>query len=366
MENRESITAQARDKTLDRLRGFAMLWVIVVHVLYWGNYFACESFNLFKSFCLFEMPLFFFITGASNSFGKPSGYFRFVYKRFCRILIPYWVFAVICAVFSIAKYHIAGMDTLKILTSWVLPVDRQISSIPRIKWALWFIPVYLCVVMLIPALKRMKQSRWRFVFVLILIAVFAVICLLHMGWVQNVAFYSFWTYAGLFYPEIKTALKRKHARKYFWLILLLGIFSVCALHIFAKQPLDMQHNKFPPNMMFLTFSFMVMPPILLGMPFLDKIFVHIQNWKFFGKIFDLFSTRSMTIYLYQPFAFDLAIPIVDALIPGNSAIASAGKALLCLMATLVICAGFAVIFGGVEKIGTSPRKNIDRKRLPKR
>ena len=60
----------SRDKTIDRLRGFAMLWVIVVHVLYWGNFFSNGYVNFLKSFCLFEMPLFFFITGASNSLAK--------------------------------------------------------------------------------------------------------------------------------------------------------------------------------------------------------------------------------------------------------------------------------------------------------
>lgn len=48
-----------RDKTIDRLRDFAMLWVIVVHVLYWGDFFISGYVNLLKSFCLFEMPLFF-------------------------------------------------------------------------------------------------------------------------------------------------------------------------------------------------------------------------------------------------------------------------------------------------------------------
>ena len=46
-----------RDETIDRLRGFAMFWVIVVHVLYWGNFFDNERINLLKSFCLFESEL---------------------------------------------------------------------------------------------------------------------------------------------------------------------------------------------------------------------------------------------------------------------------------------------------------------------
>ena len=64
-----------RDETIDQLRGLAIFWVIVVHVLYWGNFFDNNYINTIKSFCLFEMPLFFFLTGASNSFSKIDGYF---------------------------------------------------------------------------------------------------------------------------------------------------------------------------------------------------------------------------------------------------------------------------------------------------
>ena len=33
----EEVKTTARDADLDRLRGFAMLWVILVHVLYWTD-----------------------------------------------------------------------------------------------------------------------------------------------------------------------------------------------------------------------------------------------------------------------------------------------------------------------------------------
>ncbi|MDO5138386.1 MAG: acyltransferase family protein, partial [Oscillospiraceae bacterium] len=80
-----------------------MIWVIVVHTLYWGNFSSDSSFNLIKSFFLFEMPLFFFVTGASNSFSRSTGYYRFVFRRYKRILIPYWVFALICAGWTIGR-----------------------------------------------------------------------------------------------------------------------------------------------------------------------------------------------------------------------------------------------------------------------
>lgn len=152
----------SRDKTIDRFRGFAMFWVIVVHVLYWGNFFTNGYVNLLKSFCLFEMPLFFFITGASNNLSKTNNYFNFVSKRFQRILIPYWVFAIICATLSMVKYSVEGnldfITGIKVLLSWMVPINRQMTSVSYLTWALWFVPVYLCIVLIIPALKIMKRS----------------------------------------------------------------------------------------------------------------------------------------------------------------------------------------------------------------
>ena len=250
-----------RDKTIDRLRGFAMFWVIVVHVLYWGNFFDNECINLLKSFFLFEMPLFFFITGASNNFTKINGYFYFVYKRYKRVLIPYWVFAVICAGLSIAKYSISGgkdvFTGIKILLSWLIPINRQITSVSYLTWALWFIPVYMCVILIIPLLKQMKQSKNCVEFVSLLLAVFVGTCVLKMGWAQNVAFYSFWTYIGLFYSDIMIASKQNCFRKCFVLIATIGAIMIIVFR-FMGQSIDMQHNKFPPNITFLIYSLVIM------------------------------------------------------------------------------------------------------------
>ncbi len=216
---RKNQAGRSRDKTLDGLRGFAMLWVIFVHVLYWGNFFTNAYFNLAKSFCLFEMPLFFFVTGAAASLGKTGGYFSYVCKRFQRILIPYWVFAVICAAVSAVKYGMEGSLTfgraIKVFLSWIVPINRQMTSVSYLTWALWFIPVYLSVVLIIPPLKSMKKSQHRIAWLFALTGVFAASCMLKMDVIRYIAFYALWTYIGLFYGEIKLAATRKRARMYF-------------------------------------------------------------------------------------------------------------------------------------------------------
>ena len=343
----------SRDKTIDRLRGFAMFWVIVVHVLYWGNFFTNGYVNLLKSFCLFEMPLFFFITGASNSFSKTKNYFDFVIKRFQRILIPYWVFAFICAVLSIVKYAIDGnMDfitSIKVLLSWMIPINRQMTSVPYLTWALWFITVYLCIVLIIPVLKTMKQSTHKYGFSFLLLGLFVLTCLFNMGWVQNISFYAMWTYIGLFYNEITSAINQKHIRKNMAFLFAAGAAAICMLY-FAGQPLDMQVNKFPPNIIFFVFSVMMMAAIILAIPCLNRIFDCLEKSNAVNKIFALFSTRSMTIFLYQVFAFNLTIRLANKIIPGSGIIVEIIKSAICLAATVPVCAGMAIIFGKIENV----------------
>ena len=348
-----------RDETIDQLRGLAIFWVIVVHVLYWGNFFDNNYINTIKSFCLFEMPLFFFLTGASNSFSKIDGYFKFIFKRFKRILIPYWFFALICAGLSVAHLAIKeGMNVaiaIEVLVSWLIPVDSQITKISYLTWALWFVPVYLCVILIVPFLKRIKQCKNQVYFLSALLAIFVIMCIFDLGWIQNVVFYSFWTYIGLFYTDIILWLKNHKFRKFLGLVVLIGIVAIFIFAVMG-QPIDMQDNKFPPNLMFGLFSIVAMSLIILGIPLIKKGYECICKYKLIRKIAHLFSTRSMTVFLYQAFAFNVTIRIANRLPFGNGDIMSFVKAAVCLITTVLFCAVLSLAFGKIEDFGVEGHK----------
>ena len=346
---------QKRDKTLDRLRCLAMLWVIVVHVLYWGNYIRHQRLQLLMSFILFEMPLFFFVTGAGNSFSKITGWFRFVYKRWKRILIPYWFFAVICAALTIGCNALSGDRNLlygvQILFSWLIPIDRQINSVPYLTWALWFIPVYLCVILVLPVLKRMHGSKRPFAFLALLTVLFVGTCVFQMGWIQNVVFYALWTYVGLFYRDILTAIRKRRVR---WVLALSAIVGMAVIYFLHAKgfSVDMQANKFPPSLIFGIFSVSVMSLILMLIPGIESVFEFLEKWAPARRLLHLYSSRSLTIYLYQVFAFNLTLRFTDAVISGTGLAASLVKSILCLVVTIPVCAAFATVFGCVEDLGT--------------
>ena len=171
-----------------------------------------------------------------------------------------------------------------------------------------------------------------------------------MGWVQNVAFYSLWTYIGLFYSDIMIVSKQNCFRKSFVLIATVGAAMIIVCY-FIGQSIDMQHNKFPPNITFLAFSIVMMTMIVLMIPCFNRAFEHLEKYRMAKTIVDLFSNRSMTIFLYQVFAFILTIRFANTIISGNSIIASIVKSMICLITTIPICTVFAIVFGNIEKIG---------------
>ena len=356
------MTVKHRDENLDNLRGFAMVWVILIHVLFWGNLFTDGYAYVLKSFLLFEMPLFFFITGASNSMAQKYSYGKFVTKRFEHCLIPYWVFAFICAVLSVAVsiiQHGEVANTLKILVSWALPIDHQITSVSYLTWALWFIPVYLCVVLFIPAFRTIKETNFSTAFFVVLVFIFFGSSLLKLGWIQNVLFYFVWTYIGLYYQQLIRERKENKSRVSLGVIaFLISGGAVYVLHRLGYS-LNMQSNKFPPNIVFFFFSFMAMSFLYLIYPVLESVLIHLKQNKLFGVIFKIFCTKSMTVFLYQVFAFNITLRLINYLSIGNSFLAMSCKAVICFISTVLLCWILGIVFGKIES--WSLLSYIDRK-----
>lgn len=50
-----------RDKTIDIIRVFGLVWVMLIHSIFWINFgFFAPFWQVFVSFLLFEMPIMFF------------------------------------------------------------------------------------------------------------------------------------------------------------------------------------------------------------------------------------------------------------------------------------------------------------------
>lgn len=342
-----------RDRTIDRLRGFVMLWVIFVHVIHWGDFSGGICYKLLKSLILFEMPLLFFLTGAANALSAERSYTDFVRRRFRRILIPYWIYAALCAVLSLVDYGRSGGIGIKtaamLVLSWLLPVDRQMTAVAHLTQAVWFVPVYLCLVLFLPFFKRAKAAGRAPVCALLLGLCFALASLLGLDWLQTVSFYALWTLLGLFYPEI-SAGHEKYRRSFLCMAGLGGV--LCCVLAVLGHPLSMQGNKFPPNVMFLGFSAVTMGVILRVLPCLDAVLARIEKGRLAGWLLDLYSRRSMTVFLYQALAFNLTLPLSHMLSPCGIVV----KTLVCLLSSVAACAVLAVVFGRAEDLGSTKKR----------
>lgn len=91
-----------RDVSLDIYRALIMIYILcVIHVGYWLNFIS----EPISSIILFEMPVIFFISGASLNVTKRRRSFKnMLVNRFKRIAVPYYIYIalslIVAAVFS--------------------------------------------------------------------------------------------------------------------------------------------------------------------------------------------------------------------------------------------------------------------------
>lgn len=150
-----------RDYQLDIYRALSMIYVVcVIHVLYWLKL-GCEP---WISVILFEMPVIFFVSGASLSFNKnPRSVLSTLKSRFLRVMLPYYIYAimmvlvvvvvsVICKLWYSEIEHVFGSEVLRKhmcdITQYTWnDVVKIISGtdIPQAPyvWHIWFILPYM-------------------------------------------------------------------------------------------------------------------------------------------------------------------------------------------------------------------------------
>lgn len=146
-----------RDIQLDMYRGLSMLYVVCfIHVLYWLKI----GEQPFMSVVLFEMPVIFFISGASLSYNKnPRPIIKTLKSRFYRLLLPNYIYAAVMvavvAVLSVIWYfwypEIENVFGTKVASKYMFDITEyswsdivaiiKTSNIPQSPcvWHLWFI-----------------------------------------------------------------------------------------------------------------------------------------------------------------------------------------------------------------------------------
>ena len=343
-----------RDPFLDALRTLGALWVLGVHVLYWTGIFPVPPYSVAKSFFLLEMPLFFFLSGAGLGLAAPEPYGRFVGKRFRRILVPYWCYALACvaldAVLRAARGGFSWAALGKTALAWVLPLGGETSSLPYVTDALWYVPAYLLCMLLFPLLARCR--RYPAPVLGTLAAAVGVCGALGWYWPQTGAFYCLWLFAGLQYPALRRRyIDRRDRRWELCLAAALGTAAMLLLHRLGFG-WDMQENKFPPNLQFLAFSLAAMSLLGLALPWLLRLLRRLRRSRALAWLLDRLGRYGLTVFLWQSWAFWAVRPLY--LLADRQNWPGPLTCAVCFVCAAALSALLTVPLGRLEELG---RKN---------
>lgn len=321
-----------RDIQLDMYRGLAMIYILcVIHVAYWLGL-AGEP---WRSIILFEMPLIFFISGASVSVAsRKHDVGGTVWNRFKRVLLPYYSYifysVILVCVAGVLSYAVRGgaFDvglSAGMLMRTLIPRD-EVLNIPYM-YHLWFIVPYLIISCAFPFFRRAVDRVSRTVVVAILLSSCVVAQLTDSGTLKEIVVYNFFFVIGyLFYRRMKT---RNIVGAFVTSVLLLVIYVMGG----GKEIVPMQAHKFPPDLIFMMYGVAVLSG--LGIVF---TYVKLPYMRALG----IWNKRGYTLYLWQNYFF-----AVVAILAGKAqAMLHSGNGMgLFITCSLLIFAGCTVFSG---------------------
>ena len=293
-----------RDTQLDAYRSLSMMYIVcIIHLLYWMN-FGDEP---LKSLLLIEMPVIFFISGASLSFNKSNRTFAETLKnRIKRVLLPFYIYAavmVLCIAIMSACNNYADCD----ITSYSFNDIFKIllcEGVPQSPycWHLWFIMPYMILSCTFVLQQRILTKVKPTLYILMNIIAFIIVeHLTEEPLPRHIFCYNIFMLAGYCYYK-------KLDKKQVLGILSMAAICTIALHFIADYPFTpMQENKFPANTLFLSYT-------TAALCILALIFSHIRIPE--NRVVRIWNTRGYTIYLYQSIVFFAAAELNDNLLNG--------------------------------------------------
>lgn len=271
-DERAPAKAVTRDAGIDVARGLLMAYVIIIiHGMFWLRLVPQPQ----SSWVLFEMPLIFMVSGAAYYYGQikwggsvgagARAYVGYLLSRGVRILAPYFVYAIVCAIIVISVRHLDAVQTFRF---WLDPYLNGFGhSFMYLSAHLWFVSPFLCVTALLPFFARLPAWTkaplwvWAIVGALIILAIDA-FKLPSLRLVEMVVFYGLWALFGFGL----VAAPRRFSTRDFVVLLVLALAVLTATLVLLPETvsINMQRNKFPPNAVFFVFSCVWVAAFMIG------------------------------------------------------------------------------------------------------
>ncbi len=275
-----------RDYNLDIYRGCVMLYIVgFVHIIsIFSNWYANDLLTL----SLIEIPAIFYIAGASYSLSRPKPYGEYLWGRIKRIFIPLIIYLLFIAAVMSIKQGVPYGDTIVSIfhTDYHTFVSGEIFNQPH----LWFIAVYFSIAIILPLLYRISNYLTGYRIYLLIVVLMTVLYI----YPNHIACYLIPVFLGFFY----------HRKKPYNRYIILGMMIMAmVLSLYIGYGWNMQINKFPANIMFLSYTSTAL--IILARP-LQWVCRQLGNIPITRKVILHYAHHGFSIYLYH-------IPIISGL-----------------------------------------------------
>ena len=274
--------------------------IIVIHGIFWLKLLP----RPYATVLLLEMPLIFLVSGYAFALSSKkvssinvSFYLNYAKSRLTRIIVPYFAYALVCA--SIVMFLSNENNYIEIILAWFNPLSYGTgANAYTLNWHLWFIPPFLVVTLALPLCKSDIFSRIPAAFMLILLCVSFSIASYFESMLTTPIFYFMWAFIGF---KLGSGVNISDK-----ILIAIALVSTLALFIGKynfNADLDMQTNKFPPNLLFLVFSCIW---VSLALVFAPKVPQKAVDALAANKLVSLFVSSGYTLYLWQGLGFSAA------------------------------------------------------------
>lgn len=276
--------------TIDLLRGFAIILVIITHTA--AYFLSNKSIFMFWNFLHFSVPMLVFCSGyvlfaKYNNADSIKGYLSFLKKRLIRLLKPFYIFLIFFFILRIIEHRFNGglvWQSIRILY-------------PDIAWlVLLFVQLTLLFPLCLYIIKRRLFVWLSMVF----------LCALGIGLIFFKPQMDYRWYMGIpwLLPFVLSYFYKKYIEGNRSYQIIATTFFIC---LFLIQYVSLQHlghdlvlqnNKYPPNLYYLSYAL----SWLFG---LTVIFNNSRIQKILTKPFSFFSIHSFSLYFIHYILIEL-------------------------------------------------------------
>ena len=242
-----------RNNYIDLLKGIAIISVVFIHTAFAsGAYYVPRWFANFT--LLFEVPMFFFLSGWSFSYSKSS---RNYLKSLILTQIRYMIFIFIMAIIiDIINYINIGKCTIGLLefVKWIFHGEISTEPLISIYHSLWFFRVYFIVCIIGAIILKLFNDKFsKYITIICGLIIFVTTFIAQSLGNIDIGMGLNYTVFYLFFYLLGYITKNK-TLKLLKMIIIFTVLICCliGIHLFTEiNLLDIQTNKFPPNFIFL-------------------------------------------------------------------------------------------------------------------